>query len=77
MLIVVILSLLTRKHQNLESDLDNEQNRIDDVIKAGEEMMDGDHFASDEIKAKVKIQLRCYYHHAFPCYCNIVNFILR
>ena len=54
MLIVVILSLLTRKHQNLESDLDNKQNRIDDVIKAGEEMMDGDHFASDEIKAKVK-----------------------
>ena len=55
MLIVVIFVLITRKHQNLESDLDNKQNRIDDVIKAGEEMMDGDHFASDEIKAKVKI----------------------
>lgn len=42
-----------RKHQNLEAELDNKQNRINDVVKAGEDMVDGDHFASDDIKAKV------------------------
>ena len=45
-----------RKHQALETELDNRQYRIDDVVRTGETMVDADHFAADDIKSKVSLR---------------------
>lgn len=44
---------LIKKHQALQSELDSKQSRINDVIRAGEGMIDREHFASPDIKQKV------------------------
>lgn len=44
---------LIKKHQALETELEHKQDRIDDVMNAGQAMVDRDHFAADDIKAKV------------------------
>lgn len=46
---------LIKKQQALETELDNKQDRIDDVMSAGQAMVDREHFAADDIKTKASI----------------------
>ncbi len=43
-----------QKHQNFESELTSNKGRLDDVVKAGEELIEAGHSKSDVIKAKVE-----------------------
>ncbi|XP_067948494.1 spectrin alpha chain-like isoform X2 [Watersipora subatra] len=45
---------LIKKHQALETELENRQSRINDVMRAGEAMVDGEHFAAEQIDSKNK-----------------------
>ena len=42
-----------QKHQNFDTELQANQARIDDVTKTGQELIDADHYAKDQIRERI------------------------
>ena len=43
-----------QKHQNFEAELQANQPRIESVNKAGQELIDADHYAKEEIQERIE-----------------------
>ena len=43
----------SQKHQNFDAELQANQGRIDAVAKTGNDLVEGGHYAADNIKARV------------------------